>query len=96
MHIEHVTLGHDGRIVIPIAARRDLGLKPGETLIVKSDGTSLLVRSYDTVVQETQDYFRQFATGGESVVDALIADRRIEAAREDAEVNEVVTRTGRD
>ena len=40
MHIEHVTLGHDGRIVIPIAARRDLGLKPGETLIVESDGTA--------------------------------------------------------
>lgn len=95
MQIEHVTLGHDGRIVIPIAARRDLGLKPGETLIVESDGTSLPVRSYDTVVQETQDYFRQFA-GGASIVDELIADRRLEAAREDAEANEAVTRTGRD
>ncbi len=87
---ERVTLAPDGRIVIPAAARRELGLKSGQTLLIESDGTSLLIRSYDEVLRETQDYFRQFATPGISEVDALIADRREDTARE-----EVVDRTAR-
>jgi AbrB family looped-hinge helix DNA binding protein len=85
MTIEHVKLGEDGRIVIPVSARRELGLHPGETLVIESDGVSLLVRSRETVLRETQDYFQQFTTPGVSEVDALIADRRAEAARENAE-----------
>ena len=80
MHIEHVRLGDDGRIVIPAAARRDLGLVPGQTLVVESDGDSLLVRTADAALRETQGYFRQFLTPCVSVVDELIADRRAEAA----------------
>lgn len=82
MTIEHVKLGEDGRIVIPVSARRELGLQPGEILVIESDGVSLLVRSRETVLRETQDYFQQFTTPGVSEVDALIADRRAEAAGE--------------
>ena len=85
MHTEHVRLGPDGRIVLPAALRHQLGLKPGDALVIESDGDSLLVRSYDAVVRETQDYFRQFPAPGGSEVDGLIADRRAEAARERAE-----------
>lgn len=90
MKIEHVRLGDDGRIVIPATTRRELELKPGDMLTVESDGDSLPVRSYDAVLRETQDYFRQFAAGG-SAVDELIADRRAEA-----EAGEWPTRSGRD
>ena len=78
------TLGEDGRLVIPAAARRELNLKPGEPLLVESDGESLIVRSYESVLRETQGYFRQFLPDGTSVVDELIADRRAEAARDEA------------
>ena len=87
MHIEHVKLGDDGRIVIPAAARRDLGLSPGQTLVIESDGDSLLVRTADTALRETQDYFQQFLPPGISLVDELIADRRAEAAAEYAEAD---------
>lgn len=84
MHTEHVKLGADGRIVIPAAVRHELGLQPGDFLVLESDGDSLLVRRFDAIIRETQEYFRQFpATGSE--VDALIAERRAEAAREQAE-----------
>ncbi len=79
------TLGDDGRLTIPADARRQLNLAPGQPLLVESDGDSLLVRSYDAVLRETQGYFRQFLTPGEGVVDGLIADRRAEAAREAAD-----------
>ena len=88
MLIEHVRLGEDGRIVIPAAARRELGLTPGQTLVVESDGDRLLIRSGDAVLRETQDYFRRFATPGVSAADELIADRREEAAREVAEADQ--------
>jgi AbrB family looped-hinge helix DNA binding protein len=81
----HTHLGEDGRVVIPARVRRDLNLKPGDTLVAESDGQSLLMRSYDQVLQETQEFFRQFLVPGTSVVDELFAERREEAAREDAE-----------
>jgi AbrB family looped-hinge helix DNA binding protein len=85
MSVDHVVLGPDGRIVVPVAARRELGLKSGDLLTVESDGTSLLIRSHDAVIQESQAYFRQFLPPGASAVEELIADRRAEATREEAE-----------
>lgn len=84
MHIEHVKLGTDSRFVLPATLRQSIGVKPGDTLVIESDGDSLLVRSRDAVLREDQDYFRQFA-GRETVINELIADRRAEAARDEAE-----------
>ncbi|HEX4607146.1 MAG TPA: AbrB/MazE/SpoVT family DNA-binding domain-containing protein [Urbifossiella sp.] len=80
----HARIGEDGRIVIPAPVRRELGLKPGDTVVAESDGHSLLLRSYDQVVKDTQNFFRQFIPPGTSLVDELIADRRAESAREEA------------
>jgi AbrB family looped-hinge helix DNA binding protein len=79
---EHVQLAPDGRIVIPASARKELGLKSGDTLVLESDGTSLLIRTAEAVLEETQDYFRQFLQPGVSEVDGLIAERRLEAELE--------------
>jgi AbrB family looped-hinge helix DNA binding protein len=79
---EHVQLAPDGRIVIPASVRKELGLKSGDALVLESDGTSLLIRTAEAVLQETQDYFRQFLQPGVSEVDELIAERQSEAAQE--------------
>jgi len=81
MQTEHAKPGPDGRIVIPANLRHELGFKPGDALVLESDCDSLLVRSFDAVIRETQEYIRQFPAGG-SEVDALIAERRAEAAVE--------------
>jgi AbrB family looped-hinge helix DNA binding protein len=81
----HTKLGDDGRVVIPAPMRKELGLRPGDTLVVESDGHSLLLRSYDEVLKETQEFFRQFIPPGLCLSDELIAERRAEAAREQAE-----------
>lgn len=96
MSVDHVVLGNDGRIVVPVAARRELGLKAGDVLTIESDGTSLLIRSFETVIQETQAYFRQFVTPGESQVDLLIAERRAEAVRDEAKDAEWLAQSRRD
>ena len=79
---EHVRLGADGRLVLPSALRKSVGLNPGDTVVIESDGDSLLVRSYEAVIRETQQFFAQFPAPGGSVVDELITDRRADAARE--------------
>lgn len=89
-------LGDDGRFVIPAAERRRLGLKAGDTLIGESDGTSIRVRNQQAVLRETQEYFRQFAKPGISVVDELLEERRAEAAREEAETTDSLARAKRD
>jgi AbrB family looped-hinge helix DNA binding protein len=75
MKTEHVRMGDDGRIVIPAATRKDVGFQPGDTLVVESDGDSLLIRNLDTVVREVQSYFQQFVEPGSSIVDQFLADR---------------------
>jgi AbrB family looped-hinge helix DNA binding protein len=85
MHTEHTKLGADGRIVIPAALRAELNFQPGDPLVLESDGDSLLVRSFEAVIRETQDAFAPHRVDGRSVVDELIAERRAEAARELAE-----------
>ena len=37
-------LGGDGQVVIPAGVCEELGLRPGDALVVESDGQSLLVR----------------------------------------------------
>lgn len=57
MHTEHVKLGEDGRLVIPAVIRKSAGLRIGDTLVIESDGDSLLVRPLDAVVREVQAFF---------------------------------------
>jgi AbrB family looped-hinge helix DNA binding protein len=91
----HTKLAQDGRMVIPAPLRHRLGLKPGDTLVIDAENESVRVRSYDRVVQEAQDYFRPFASPDVSLVDELIAERRAEAAKEDAELAKLVQRPRR-
>jgi bifunctional DNA-binding transcriptional regulator/antitoxin component of YhaV-PrlF toxin-antitoxin module len=75
-------LDEEGRVRLPAVLRGELNFKPGDTLVAECDGHSLLLRSYDDALRETQDFFRQCIPPGASVVDALTADRRAENGRE--------------
>jgi AbrB family looped-hinge helix DNA binding protein len=82
MHIQHAKLGEDGRLVIPATLRKELGLRPGDTVVIESDGDSLLLRGYDRVLHEVQESFAPCRVAGINVADELIAERRVEAAAE--------------
>ena len=84
----HARLTNDGRVVIPAPLRHRLGLKPGDHVVIDAEEDGLRLRSYAQVLKEVQDYFRRFAKPGESIVDELLAERRAEAAREEAEAAE--------
>lgn len=81
----HAKINAGGKIALPADLRREFGLKPGDTLVFESDGDGFKVRSYAAVINELQARFAKYRRPGVSVVDELIADRRAEVAREDAE-----------
>ena len=76
-----VQLGPQGRIVIPAHLRKVLDLKPGDSLVVRRDGDSIVVERREALIRRLQARFahvpRNVDLAGE-----LIADRRAEAAAE--------------
>lgn len=74
---------HDrGRVVLPAALRRSLGLRPGDELIAEVEADrSLRLTPRQVLAERDRGAFAHLA-GKTSLVDELIAERRNEAARE--------------
>lgn len=81
-HVQHVTIGDRGRLVLPSSVRSALGLERGTRMLlsIEEDG-SLRLRPYRTVADESRGLFANLAED-RSLVDELLADRRAEAERE--------------
>ncbi len=79
-----VKVGAQGRLVIPVALRKALNLKPGDRLVARKVGDSLVLEPRDAIARRLQDRFRHIPKEV-SLVDELIAERRAEAAEEAVE-----------
>ena len=79
-----IALGERGRLVLPAALRRQLNLQPGDRLIASIDPTGevRLIPAREQA-KRLRGLYSQVAPG-RSLADELIAERRAEAAREDA------------
>lgn len=82
MASQRVSLVEGGKLVIPASFRREIGVNPGNTLIVEMDGSDLRVRSFPSAIARVQARMRELNPEGRSLADELIAERRAEAARE--------------
>ena len=82
MPSQRVKVVEGGKLVIPAAFRREMGVKPGDTVIVELDHGELRVRSLSSAIRRVQERMRELNPEGRSLADELIADRRAEAARE--------------
>jgi AbrB family looped-hinge helix DNA binding protein len=67
-----------GRIVIPIQLRQQLGLVPGSKLIARLEGNRIVLEKPEDVFQRLRSTFNS----SESLVEELMAERRTEAANE--------------
>lgn len=52
-----VQIGPQGRIVIPAALRKELNLKPGDRLVARKEGDSLVFESRATIEKRLWDLF---------------------------------------
>ena len=80
-----VTLGERGRLVLPVRLRRQLGLQPGDRLVITVDteGSFRAITARE-LAQRLRGFYRDLAPG-RTLADELIAERRDEARREEAE-----------
>ncbi len=70
-----VTMGDRGRLVVPAELRRRAGLEQGVPLVLVETGGGLVVLTRDRV----RDLVRA-QLAGDSLVDELVAERRLAAA----------------
>ena len=72
----------NGRIVIPADFRKELGIEPGDEVIMRLENGEIHVTTVEEAVRRAQQLLRQFIPPGRMLSDELIAERRAEAARE--------------
>jgi bifunctional DNA-binding transcriptional regulator/antitoxin component of YhaV-PrlF toxin-antitoxin module len=79
---EWVQVAPDGRVVIPAAFRRVLGVESGGHVMLVREADHVRLVDRDSIIKEIQDRLAPKLSRGPSLVDELIAERRAEAARE--------------
>lgn len=77
----HAKIIAGGKVVIPADLRRDLGLKPGDTVVFEREGDALVLKSYLQVVREVQAEFRKMV-GDDYSVDQFLAERKADWGEE--------------
>jgi AbrB family looped-hinge helix DNA binding protein len=77
-------VAHNGRLVLPKMVREALGMADGGTVVFSVEGDEVKLTSIQHSIRHAQALYRQHATADASV-DDFIAERRAEAAREDAD-----------
>ena len=88
-------IGPGGRVVIPAAYRRALEVDEGDFIVMQMDGDELRVVNDEKEFARVQEMIASYVPEGVSLVDELIAERRREAAAEEAEIAEIKARQAR-
>jgi AbrB family looped-hinge helix DNA binding protein len=74
-----IAIGQNGRIVIPTAMRKALGLQEGQRLLLRLENQCIIMEKSADIVLKLQNRFRKIPV---SLADELIQERRQEAAKE--------------
>lgn len=85
-------IGPGGRVVIPAAYRKALEVEEGDFIVMQMDGDELRVVNDEKEFKRVQQMIASYVPEGVSLVDELIAERRQEAAAEEAEIAEIKAR----
>ena len=75
----------NGRVVIPSEIRQQMGLNPGDSVVMTVKDGVLTMESLQARVRRVQQSLRQHIDPNRRLSDELIAERREEALREAAE-----------
>ena len=81
-HIFLLKLDPSGRVVLPHPLREKLHVAQGDDIVLIEDGDSFRLETPEQSLRQAQAYFRSLVPPGTSVVDELLAERRIETAGE--------------
>ena len=75
------TVAKDGRIVIPARFRKELGIRPGDKLVVQLQRNELRISARAEALRKLQDQVTCAVPRGVSLAQQLMEERRRESAR---------------
>ena len=75
-------VNENGRVVIPAALRKALGINIGDQVVLRVEDDELRISTLQRRIERAQRLVRQHVKPGTSLVDELIAERRAAAKRE--------------
>jgi AbrB family looped-hinge helix DNA binding protein len=76
-------VSRSGRLSIPAAFRKEVGLEHGGNVVIELHDHEIRIRTIDDVIARSQAITRRLLEGKpEASVDAFLAERRREAERE--------------
>jgi AbrB family looped-hinge helix DNA binding protein len=78
----HIRINENGRVVIPATFRRALGIKAGDTVVLRIEQDELRITTLRQRLARAQQWVRSHVAPGTSLADELIAERREAARRE--------------
>jgi len=78
----HTKMGEGRRIAIPAELCQNLGIEPGDPVVLESSESGIVLRPLDAVIRDVQAFFADAALAEVILSDELHKDRRAEAARE--------------
>lgn len=76
------TIQKNGRILLPARMRRSLQIEAGDPVVLRLEQGVLQVIPLRSAVRMAQQSVQRYLTPGESLVEALISERRAEAEHE--------------
>jgi AbrB family looped-hinge helix DNA binding protein len=82
MHMYHSHIDKAGRVIIPSAARKALGLQVGDAIVLHVDTSGIRLSSAGQTLASLQQLMQSKNPVRTNMVDELIAERRSEALRE--------------
>jgi AbrB family looped-hinge helix DNA binding protein len=75
-------LNYEGRIVIPAACRKKLGMVPGQDVLLQINDGGLFVYTQELCLSRLREWVVDRVAPGVSLADELLSERRAEAAKE--------------
>lgn len=75
-----IIIREGGRLVIPAAYRKALGIKPGDEVLMTLEDGEIRVVSTRQAIARAQTLLRHYIPKGRSLSEELIKERREEAA----------------
>ena len=80
-----IEVGEAGRIVLPSAFRKQLGIRTGDILAAEIVGGDIVLMTLESGIRKAQAIVRRYVPEGVSLVEELLEERRQEARREQTE-----------
>lgn len=83
-----VPVGENGRMNLPADIRRSLGLNGAGKIIIEANENGVFITTFEQRLLKIRARIQPYFTPGVSIVDELIAERRAENAKDEAEMAE--------